>query len=98
MPRQVHLEIPKSPAKTTRLTISLPTEQFDNLVYVSQRMGISRSAVLAQLLDGALSHLRNLVSCVPEGPEDYSVARYRGDSKEIIRTRLQGLMADLDKE
>lgn len=98
MPRQIHLPIPQSASKMSRLTISLPTEQFNDLAYISQRMGISRSAVLSQMLGEGLAHARRLVACVPEGPDDYTVSRYRGDSKEIIRERLQGLMADLDKE
>lgn len=99
MPRQMHLQIPRSDAqKVVRLTISLPAEQFNDLAYISQRMGISRSAVLSQMLGEGLAHARRLVACVPEGPESYTVSRYRGDSREIIRERLQGLMSDLDKE
>ena len=95
----MHLSIPRSESqKLIRLTISLPPDQYHDLAYISQRMGISRSAVLTQMLGDGLAHARRLVACVPESPDDYTVSRYRGDSKEIIRERLQTLMADLDKE
>lgn len=98
MPRQMRLAIPKTDApKMARLTISLPVDQVENLAFISHRMGISRSAVLAQMLGEALAQTRRLVECVPE-PDDYTVTRYRGDSREIIRERLHGLMADLSKE
>ena len=99
MPRQMHISIPKDETqKLIRLTISLPPDQYNDLAFISERMGISRSAVLTQMLGEGLAHARRLVACVPNSPDDYTVSRYRGDSKEIIRGRLQTLMADLDQE
>ena len=82
---------------TTRFSISLPTPVFEDLDHISTRMGISRSAVLTQMLADGLMHARRLVDCVPADPSDYSVARYRGDSRAIIKDRLQVLLADIDK-
>lgn len=85
-------------AVQSRLTISLPTPIYDDLVHISDRMNISRSAVLASILEEALSNMRRFVDCVPSDPSSYSVQRFRGDSREIIRERLQALMDDLDKD
>jgi len=86
MPRQMHLSIPKDETqKLIRLTISLPPDQYNDLAFISERMGISRSAVLTPMIGERLAHARRLVACVADTPDDFAVARHVGLSNEQMR-------------
>jgi len=84
---------------TTRVSISLPTDVVGDLDYISRRIGVSRSALIAQmLLTAELGHIRTLLTHVPEDPTESDLKRFRGDSKAYVKDqlqRLQSLQGDL---
>lgn len=81
-------------ASSKRVTISLPTRIADDLDYISARLGISRSAFLAQLLTEAnLSALRSLVSTLPESPSEGDARRFRGESRQFVKSRMDQLQS-----
>lgn len=81
-------------ASSKRVTISLPTQIAGDLDYISARLGISRSAFLAQLLTEAnLSDLRALVSTLPESPSEGDTRRFRGESRRFVKTRMHQLQS-----
>lgn len=77
---------------TRRVSISLPPALVDDLDYISQRLGISRSAFLAQMLSSAdLPAIRTLLSHIPAQPSDGDVRRFRGDSKAYVAQQMEKL-------
>lgn len=77
-----------------RVSISLPVSLVSDLDYISQRLGISRSAFLAQMLSSAdLPGIRALLSHIPEQPTDGDVRRFRGDSKAYVAQQMEKLVS-----
>jgi len=74
--------------KTTRMSFTVPMEVRRDLDYLSQRMGVSRSALLVQLIQQPVSDLRQLVRDVPKTPSKGDMKRLRGRSEEIIEKRF----------
>lgn len=71
-----------------RTTLTLDDDLYRDLTYLSQRMGVSRSALVSRLLDEAVSDLRGLVEQVPESPSPETLLRLRGQSERLIDERL----------
>jgi hypothetical protein len=82
-----------------RVSLSIPAGLASNLDYISGRLGISRSAFVAQiLLESRLDELASLLGSIPEQPSETDKRRFRGDSKAYVREqleRLQGLQGGL---
>jgi len=81
-----------------KISVTLPPDLVADLDYVSRRLGVSRSALMAQLLPDGISALRDLLVSVPENPTPEDIVRFRGDSAAEIRRRvedLKGLADDL---
>jgi len=81
-----------------KITISVPPTLVDDLDYIAGRMGISRSAIIAELMCDTIAHMRAMVELVPENPTPADALRYRGESAELVRQRLaslQGIAHDL---
>lgn len=77
---------------TKRVSVSLPADIAGHLDFISKRLGISRSALVAQLLIAAdLGSVHTLLSTLPESATDTDVRRFRGDSKEYVREQLERL-------
>lgn len=75
-----------------RVSLSLPSSVVDDLDYVSERLGISRSGFLTQvLLQSDLASLRALLASIPESPSEDDVKRFRGSSVDYIRERVEAL-------
>lgn len=75
-----------------RISLSLPPGLVEDLDYISDRLGISRSAFVTELLSqSGLSSLRALLAAVPESPTSDDIRRFRGGSRELIRARVEGL-------
>ena len=74
-----------------RTSLSLPDDLSQDLRYLSQRMGISRSALVARLLAEPAADLRSLVEQVPENPDPDTLLRLRGQSEALIDERLSAL-------
>lgn len=81
-------------AASKRVTISLPSDIADDLSYIASRLGISRSAFLAQLLTEAnLGKIRALLSTIPDDPSDGDVKRFRGESRQFVEDRMSQLQS-----
>lgn len=79
-----------------KISVTLPPEIVADLDYVSKRLGVSRSALIAQTLPDGLSFMRGLLVDVPENPTPEDVIQFRGSSADQIRERIEQLkgMAD----
>ena len=75
--------------KMVRMSFTVPPQLRADLDYLSGRLGVTKSALLSELLTPALADLRSLVEMVPENPTEEDVIRARGKSNEMITTRLQ---------
>lgn len=81
-----------------KITISVPPTLVDDLDYLSVRLGVSRSAIISELMCDTVAHMRSMVELVPENPTPADARRFRGESAELIRQRmasLQGIADDL---
>lgn len=81
-----------------KITISVPPSLVDDLDYLAGRMGVSRSAIITEVLGGSIADMRALIELIPENPTPADALRYRGESAELIRQRLaslQGIAHDL---
>lgn len=74
------------PAK--KISVSLPSPLLDDLQYLSARLGVSRSALITELLAEALPAVVVLLRTVPEGASPDEAKRFRGASVDIIRERV----------
>ena len=74
-----------------RTTLTLSDDLYRDLTYLSQRMGVSRSALVSRLLDEPVTDLRGLVEQVPESPSPDTLLRLRGQSEQLIDQRLAEL-------
>jgi len=81
-----------------KISVTVSPELVANLDYVSGRLGVSRSALLSQLLVAPVADMRALLEAVPLDPTPADMVRYRGASAEIVKDRLlnlQGIADDL---
>jgi predicted transcriptional regulator len=82
-----------------RVSISLPSQIADDLDYIAKRLGISRSAFVAQVLTQTnLPSVRALLANTPEQPSEADTRRFRGESKKFVEvqlTRLEKLQGGL---
>lgn len=75
--------------KMKRASFTLPPDLDQDLTYVSQRLGVSRSALVAEMLREGLSFLSNSLQQIPEQATETDVLRYRGESKKLVDSRLE---------
>jgi antitoxin component of RelBE/YafQ-DinJ toxin-antitoxin module len=83
-------------AKTVKISASLPPELVADLDYLSTRMGVSRSALIAVFMTAAAKEARALFELVPPNPTPADVLRMRGQSEEAIRARIESLKGMTD--
>lgn len=75
--------------KMKRASFTLPPDLDRDLSYVAQRLGVSRSALVAEMLREGLSFLSNSLQQIPEQASESDVLRYRGESKKLVDSRLE---------
>jgi len=75
--------------KMVRMSFTLPPQIRADLDFLSTRLGVTKSALVAELLGSPLTDLVSLVSMVPENPTQEDLLRARGKSNELITNRLQ---------
>ena len=88
-------------SNVAKISVSLSKSLVANLDYLSARLGVSRSAMISEILEDSISDMRRLLELVPPNPTPADVLRLRGASEEVIRTRLgslKGLGNDLFSE
>lgn len=78
-------------SKMVRMSFTVPPQLRADLDYVSARLGITKSALLTELVGQPLTDLRSLMELVPENPTEADLLRARGKSNELIVSRLQSL-------
>jgi hypothetical protein len=74
--------------KMAKIAMSLPPSLVDDLNYLSDRLGVSRSALAAELLGDAVTEMRRVVSLIPPNPTPADLLRMRGESEAFIRQRI----------
>lgn len=75
--------------KMTRMSFTVPPQTRADLDYLSTRLGVTKSALITELLGSPLHDLRSLVEMVPDNPTQDEMLRARGASNEMITSRLQ---------
>lgn len=75
----------------SKISITIPPELLVDLDYVSGRLGVSRSALIAEVLPDALHVMRKLLEQVPLNPTPGDVLRFRGESAEIIKQKIESI-------
>jgi hypothetical protein len=76
-----------------RVSFTIPPEIRTDLDYLSTRLGVSKSALVSELLGAPLGDLRQLMEMVPENPTTEDLIRARGKSNSLIAHRLRNLRA-----
>ena len=71
---------------TKKVSLSLDEGQVEDLDVISRRLGISRSALVSQLLAEALPDMRRVVELIPA-----DLVRFRGESASIVEARMEKL-------
>jgi len=77
-----------------RVSLTIPDDILANLLYVSKRMGISRSSLVSSVLEGSVAHMKDMLELIPEDATSLSgseVKRMRGLSVDIIKDQIQAL-------
>jgi len=81
-----------------RVSVSVPAEVWDEVIFVAGRMGISRSSLVTEALEGMVSAVVPLVKMTPKQPTPADVRRLRGASVELIKTKIAETMALLEAD
>jgi hypothetical protein len=74
-----------------RVTFTVPPRIRADLDYLSDRLGVTKSALVSELLEAPLGDLRELMEMVPENPTSDDILRARGKSNSLIAQRLRNL-------
>lgn len=77
--------------KLPKISITLSPELLDDIAYVVERTGVSRSALISELLGETVPHIRHVLEQVPVNPTPADVVRFRGASADIVRERLDSI-------
>lgn len=80
----------------SKISVTLPPETLATLDQVAGRLGVSRSALISGLLDEMLSTFRPFLDHVPLNPTEADKLRFRGESEDMIRQRLESLKGMVD--
>lgn len=79
----------------SRHTFVLDRSVGDDLVYLSARMGVSRSALVRELLTPALSDLARLLRSLPDSPSPADVEHFRKDGLTLMADAYMAGLAEL---
>lgn len=74
-----------------RISLSVPIRLAEDLDYVHKRIGVSKSALVSEMLGGGLSDIRGLLEDLPDSPTPDDVVRFRGASVEKAHARVSSL-------
>lgn len=77
--------------KRQKVSLALDPSLVADLDYISARFGVSRSALVSVLMAGPASDARKMLSTVPDSPTPLDLIRFRGESAELARERLESL-------
>jgi hypothetical protein len=74
-----------------RVSFTVPPQLVDDLGYLSERLGVTRSAIISDLMLDPLHDLRGLVEMIPAKATPEDVKRMRGASVDLVTERLASL-------
>lgn len=80
----------------SKISITVPPELVADLDYVSGRLGVSRSALISEVLPESLSVMRTMLEQVPLNPTPEDVLRFRGESADLVRSKIESLKGMTD--
>lgn len=80
-----------------KISITLPPDLVDSIDYVIGRLGVSRSAFIAQVMGETVQLLVPILQKLPAEPSPADAVRYRGDSEAVVKTRL-GVLKELSND
>lgn len=81
-----------------RRTFSLQESVDSDLTLIHRKMGISKSALVNELLAEPVAVLADLLSKLPDVPTTEDMRRLRGDSIAVVQERLAASGIDLSRE
>lgn len=80
----------------SKISVTMPPELVESLDHIAGRLGVSRSALVAGFLEEAVGTLRPLLDTVPISPTEADLIRFRGESEQVVRQRLESLKGLID--
>ena len=84
--------------KQSKISVTVSPSLVADLDYVAARMGVSRSAIISEVLAPPVADMRAMLEQLPLNPTPADVVRFRGASAEVVKdrlTNLQGIADDL---
>jgi hypothetical protein len=85
-------------AHLQKVSLALDPVVVSDLGYIATRLGVSRSALVNNLLTESIPTMRKFLEQVPLSPTPADAVRFRGESAAIVQERiadLQGIADDL---
>lgn len=84
------------PDKMVKTSMSLAPDVYANLCIISTRLGVSRSALVSELLSDPLADMCKLFEHVPAAPTVADLVRFRGESMRVVQERIASMDALVD--
>lgn len=82
--------------KRQKVSLALDPALVADLDYIAERTRVSRSALVSELLADSVGHVRQLLEMIPESPTPADLIRFRGESVDLVRSRLESLKGITD--
>lgn len=77
-----------------RATFVLSRTAYEDLAYLSRRMGASRSALVREVLEGPVGEMATLLRSVPDVPNEEQLDLFRAEARKLVA----GYVASVDEE
>lgn len=82
--------------KRQKVSLALDPSLVIDLDYIAERTRVSRSALVSELLAEPAGEVRRLLEMIPESPTPADLIRFRGESEQVVRSRLESLKGITD--
>ena len=79
-----------------RLSLSVPLDLAADLDYVHRRIGVSKSALVSELLSPGLRDVRLLLESLPDDPTPDDLVRLRGASADLVADRVDRYQSQIE--
>lgn len=88
----------KSSSSTKRLNLSMPADQYRELLFVARTLGVSASSLVVQVMGDSIHHMASVLGQVQAGEGTPSlVRRLRGESIGYIQSQYHQLLSELNE-
>ena len=71
-----------------KITISIPEETVEYLNYLSDRLRVTRSSLITEMMSEPIRDLAVLVSSVPDNPTREDLLHAKGQSIQLVEERI----------